>query len=204
MVVDVVEEILRRCERDFLGTLGNTWQRNVTGVQMSLSQHLPEGYTAAMTSEAPGTTTAAGGGGGGTWPSAYPTKAGAVREVMSNVEYNVCDHCNFSEEDLEALFSSGTCTPSDFSSYMPLIYQMYACIFVIALLGNTLVLYTVASSRKMHTVTNLFIANLAVGDLLIMVFCVPFSVASIIVLQYWPFGEALCVFVNYSQVRDGR
>ncbi|KAK4288615.1 hypothetical protein Pmani_038363 [Petrolisthes manimaculis] len=51
----------------------------------------------------------------------------------------------------------------------------------------------------MHTVTNLFIANLAVGDLLIMVLCVPFSVASIIVLQYWPFGGALCVFVNYFQ-----
>ncbi|XP_045107331.1 RYamide receptor-like [Portunus trituberculatus] len=130
-------------------------------------------------------------------PTSYPAATPTGHVFLEG--YSICDHCNFTDTDLEVLLNSGTCTPSDFSSYMPLIYQMYACIFVIALLGNTLVLYTVAANRKMHTVTNLFIANLAVGDLLIMVFCVPFSVASIIVLQYWPFGEVLCVFVNYSQ-----
>lgn len=113
-------------------------------------------------------------------------------------DFTLCEDCNITNEELEILELSGVCRPYDFS-YMPLIYYMYASIFVIALFGNLLVLYTVVTSRKMHTVTNFFIANLAVGDLLIMVFCVPFSVASIIVLQYWPFGEGLCIFVNYCQ-----
>lgn len=118
-------------------------------------------------------------------------------------DFTLCEDCNITNEELEILELSGVCRPYDFS-YMPLIYYMYASIFVIALFGNLLVLYTVVTSRKMHTVTNFFIANLAVGDLLIMVFCVPFSVASIIVLQYWPFGEGLCIFVNYCQVRPNK
>lgn len=116
-------------------------------------------------------------------------------------ELRLCRDCNFTSEEVSILFASGTCSPSDYS-YMPLIYVMYGVILLAALLGNSLVLHTVTANRKMHTVTNLFIANLAVGDLLIMVFCVPFSVASIMVLQYWPFGAALCVFVNYSQVSE--
>ncbi|XP_069188215.1 RYamide receptor [Procambarus clarkii] len=121
-----------------------------------------------------------------------------LNERLLLPEYTHCEYCNISQEELDVLFYSGVCVPSDYA-YMPLIYLVYASIFLLALLGNSLVLYTVASNRKMHTVTNLFIANLAVGDLLSMVFCVPFSVASIIVLQYWPFGEGLCIIVNYSQ-----
>ncbi|XP_069957553.1 RYamide receptor isoform X2 [Cherax quadricarinatus] len=119
-------------------------------------------------------------------------------ESFSLQEYSHCQYCNITEEELDILIYSGICMPSQYP-YIALIYKMYAAIFLLALVGNSLVLYTVAANRKMHTVTNLFIANLAVGDLLIMVLCVPFSVASIIVLQYWPFGEVFCVFVNYSQ-----
>ncbi|XP_064102490.1 RYamide receptor-like [Macrobrachium nipponense] len=119
-------------------------------------------------------------------------------ETHTFPDYMHCEVCNISRSELDVLVSAGLCTSSYFP-YMPLVYVMYSSIFIIALLGNSLVLYTIITSRKMHTVTNLFIANLAVGDLLIMVFCVPFSVASIIVLQHWPFGVGLCVFVNYAQ-----
>lgn len=184
-----MEDILLRCQQEFLGAFESPWRDNSTGGQNSSLTHYLS-YLAPTTRMT--MTTEAGGGG-------VEVGDGGLQGWVIDGEYNVCDHCNFTESEIEVLLNSGTCTPSDFSSYMPVIYQMYACIFVIALLGNTLVLYTVAANKKMHTVTNLFIANLAVGDLLIMVLCVPFSVASIIVLQYWPFGETLCVFVNYSQ-----
>ncbi|XP_031829059.1 RYamide receptor isoform X3 [Nomia melanderi] len=51
----------------------------------------------------------------------------------------------------------------------------------------------------MKTVTNLFIVNLAVGDILMALFCVPPSFISIFVLQYWPFGQQLCPTLNYLQ-----
>lgn len=46
-------------------------------------------------------------------------------------------------------------------------------IFALALLGNALVVYVVARSRAMRTVTNIFICNLALSDLLIAFFCIP-------------------------------
>ncbi|RZF41430.1 hypothetical protein LSTR_LSTR000144 [Laodelphax striatellus] len=80
------------------------------------------------------------------------------------------------------------------------VFIMYCGIFIAALLGNGLVCYVVSSSRRMHTVTNFFIVNLAVGDILMTLFCVPFSFVATLVLQYWPFGELLCHTVQFSQV----
>ncbi|XP_036341834.1 neuropeptide SIFamide receptor-like, partial [Rhagoletis pomonella] len=79
------------------------------------------------------------------------------------------------------------------------VYLMYIPIFVFALLGNGTVCYIVQSTPRMRTVTNYFIANLAVGDILMSLFCVPFSFVSIFILNHWPFGTVLCNLVNYSQ-----
>lgn len=83
--------------------------------------------------------------------------------------------------------------------YQVVVYCMYIGIFVLALLGNGVVCYIVQSSPRMRTVTNYFIANLAIGDILMSLFCVPFSFISILILGYWPFGAILCHLVNYSQ-----
>lgn len=80
------------------------------------------------------------------------------------------------------------------------IYLMYSGIFLAALLGNGLVCYVVHSSPRMRTVTNLFIVNLAVGDILMTLFCVPFSFVPTLSLQYWPFGATLCKTFSLSQV----
>lgn len=80
-----------------------------------------------------------------------------------------------------------------------IVYIMYISIFIFALLGNGIVCYIVYSSPRMKTVTNYFIVNLAVGDILLTLFCVPFSFFSILILQYWPYGAVLCHLVNYCQ-----
>ncbi|XP_013915578.1 PREDICTED: pyroglutamylated RFamide peptide receptor-like [Thamnophis sirtalis] len=50
-----------------------------------------------------------------------------------------------------------------------------AAIFGLALFGNCLVLYVVTRRKAMRTVTNIFICSLALSDLLIAFFCVPFT-----------------------------
>ncbi|KAI5646493.1 7 transmembrane receptor (rhodopsin family) domain-containing protein [Phthorimaea operculella] len=83
--------------------------------------------------------------------------------------------------------------------FLSCVYVMYSAIFVIALVGNGLVCFVVHSSPRMKTVTNYFIVNLAVGDILMTVFCVPFTFVSTLALRYWPFGAPMCKVVNYSQ-----
>ncbi|XP_047345073.1 RYamide receptor [Vespa velutina] len=79
------------------------------------------------------------------------------------------------------------------------VYFLYSTIFVVALIGNGLVCYVVQSSPRMQTVTNYFIVNLAISDILIAVLCVPTTFISVLILQYWSFGPTLCPIVNYSQ-----
>ena len=62
----------------------------------------------------------------------------------------------------------------------------YSVIFFIALLGNTLGLFVVLKkSSRSHRVTALFIANVAVADLLLTVTIMPFQVAFLYRFNYW-------------------
>ncbi|XP_060649288.1 RYamide receptor isoform X1 [Drosophila nasuta] len=83
--------------------------------------------------------------------------------------------------------------------FAALVYLLYIPIFIFALLGNGLVCYIVQSTPRMRTVTNYFIANLALGDILMTLFCVPPTFIAQYILSYWPFGTVLCHFVNYLQ-----
>ena len=56
----------------------------------------------------------------------------------------------------------------------------YSLVFIAGLVGNVLVLVAVFSGgRSMrHSVTNIFLANLAVADLLVIIACLPFTLIS--------------------------
>jgi len=72
--------------------------------------------------------------------------------------------------------------------------SLYVVIFVLGVAGNSLVVYIVAARRTMQSITNIFIANLAVSDVIMCLLAVPFTPLSGL-LQSWPFGEALCHLV---------
>ncbi|XP_078284890.1 alpha-1A adrenergic receptor-like [Rhinoraja longicauda] len=60
-----------------------------------------------------------------------------------------------------------------------------------AILGNILVVLSVAFHRNLQTVTNYFIINLAIADLLLSCSVLPFS-ATMEILGYWAFGRVFC------------
>lgn len=72
----------------------------------------------------------------------------------------------------------------------------FGLIGLAGLLGNALVVLVVAANPGMRSTTNLLIINLAVADLLFVIFCVPFT-ATDYVLTRWPFGDAWCKLVQY-------
>ncbi|XP_035210764.1 RYamide receptor-like isoform X1 [Stegodyphus dumicola] len=80
-----------------------------------------------------------------------------------------------------------------------LMYIMYIVISVAAIGGNVIVCYIVFAYQRMRSVTNFFIVNLAVGDILMACLCIPFGFVSNLLLQYWPFGAIMCVVVSYAQ-----
>lgn len=51
----------------------------------------------------------------------------------------------------------------------------YVLIFSLCMLGNILVCFIVLKNRQMRTVTNIFILNLAISDLLVGILCLPIT-----------------------------
>lgn len=54
----------------------------------------------------------------------------------------------------------------------------YILVFAVGLVGNCFVIAVVFRSPRMRTVTNFFIVNLAVADILVIVFCLPATLTS--------------------------
>ncbi|XP_044837672.1 galanin receptor type 2 isoform X2 [Mauremys mutica] len=77
-----------------------------------------------------------------------------------------------------------------------LIPLVYALIFLLGTVGNSLVLAVLLRNGQVNNTTNLFILNLGVADLCFIVCCVPFQ-ATIYTLEGWVFGPFLCKAVHF-------
>lgn len=61
----------------------------------------------------------------------------------------------------------------------------YIIVFLVGLVGNSFVIAVVLRAPRMRTVTNYFIVNLAIADILVIVFCLPATLMSnIFVREY--------------------
>lgn len=77
-------------------------------------------------------------------------------------------------------------------------FILYTTIFILGIFGNVLVCYVVFRNKAMQTVTNLFITNLALSDILLCVLAVPFTPLYTF-LGKWVFGSVICHLVSYAQ-----
>ncbi|KAE9548459.1 hypothetical protein FO519_008328 [Halicephalobus sp. NKZ332] len=70
----------------------------------------------------------------------------------------------------------------------------YILVFLSCVFGNSLILVVIISNRNMRTVTNFFLANLAIADLLVGIFCVFQNAANFVLFEHgtWPFGKMMC------------
>ena len=65
-------------------------------------------------------------------------------------------------------------------------------LILITILGNTLIIAAVATTRRLRTVTNYFVVSLAVSDLLVGLLVMPFAVVREITNGLWLFGRIAC------------
>ena len=69
---------------------------------------------------------------------------------------------------------------------------LYSIIFLISVVGNSLVCMVIARRRRMRTVTNYFILNLAIADLTVTCICIPFDIPVQENSYKWPYGAFMC------------
>uniref|UniRef100_A0A914V731 G-protein coupled receptors family 1 profile domain-containing protein n=1 Tax=Plectus sambesii TaxID=2011161 RepID=A0A914V731_9BILA len=74
----------------------------------------------------------------------------------------------------------------------------FTTIFCLSVVGNSVVIVTIVQQRTMRTITNLYLLNLAITDLLLSVICMPPTLVSSLV-YCWIFGPILCKVIAYLQ-----
>lgn len=79
------------------------------------------------------------------------------------------------------------------------LYILYALICLLGIIGNVMVCFVVIRNPIMHTVTNIFIFNLALSDILLCLFAVPFTPLYLLAYKQWVFGTLLCHLLPFAQ-----
>ncbi|XP_019711754.1 neuropeptide Y receptor Y2, like [Hippocampus comes] len=116
---------------------------------------------------------------------------------------NLSDHDDYDDllADAEHLGFEGGTFPEDpirLLGVQVVLIAAYSAIILLGLVGNSLVIYVIYRFKTLRTVTNFFIANLAVADLLVNALCLPFTL--VYTLQgEWQFGSTLCFLVPFAQ-----
>ncbi|XP_008321040.1 cholecystokinin receptor type A [Cynoglossus semilaevis] len=73
---------------------------------------------------------------------------------------------------------------------------LYSIIFLLSVLGNSLIIAVLVRNRRMRTVTNLFLLSLAVSDLMVSLVCIPFTLIPNLMRDFI-FGAGICKLVMY-------
>ncbi|XP_046739134.1 orexin receptor type 2-like isoform X1 [Diprion similis] len=114
-------------------------------------------------------------------------------EYDVNDTSNCTDYCVSDDEYIELMENHIFPDVNDW-----ILIAMHSVVFVAGLVGNALVCVAVYRNHSMRTVTNYFIVNLAVADLLVILICLPPTVVWD-VTETWFLGLRLCKAVPYFQ-----
>ena len=112
----------------------------------------------------------------------------------------VVDLCSFIDPVNMAELDNGSGNISDNATYWDpdeeIRYRRYEIaafvlmwiIFVVGIIGNGLLVFSVLVNAPMRTIPNMFLASLSIGDFFLLIVSVP-SRAIVFIFQEWPFGE---------------
>lgn len=73
---------------------------------------------------------------------------------------------------------------------------LYSLIFLVSILGNSLIITVLVRNGRMRTVTNLFLLSLAASDLMLCLFCMPFTLIPNLMKDFI-FGPGICKGAMY-------
>ncbi|GCC18072.1 prolactin-releasing peptide receptor [Chiloscyllium punctatum] len=111
------------------------------------------------------------------------------------MENQTVDNSSFSNTSMRVTFP-GTAL---LQQYKCLFILLYCALVAVACVGNAFLIGSIVVDRKLHTVTNFFIGNLASADLLMCLACVPPTLSYAFEPRGWLFGRFLCHLVSLLQ-----
>ena len=115
------------------------------------------------------------------------------RCLKSNKKLSTCStDCRYYDDMETVSFNSSNASVHNHSSFAKGFKAFLLCVVMtMSLLGNTMILNAVYRFRRLQTVTNVFILNLSITDLLLSLLAMPFTAISSVTVR-WVFGDTMC------------
>ncbi len=131
---------------------------------------------------------------------------GNIEDISKNLS-GFQTWCDGNKTD-EHFFAGGNCTSNKSSQVSRSIFSnlpeayivpvVFALIFLVGVVGNGTLIFTVLRNKNMRNAPNIFIVSLALGDLILILVSVPFT-ATIYTFTEWPYGETMCKLNEFLQ-----
>lgn len=80
------------------------------------------------------------------------------------------------------------------------IISVFVLLFLASLLGNILILFLLKRDNQLRSKTSASHISLAIADLLVTIFCLPFMLTDLYIAEQWIFGAAFCKIVTFIQI----
>uniref|UniRef100_A0A3Q0SU05 Gastrin/cholecystokinin type B receptor n=1 Tax=Amphilophus citrinellus TaxID=61819 RepID=A0A3Q0SU05_AMPCI len=104
--------------------------------------------------------------------------------------------CSFGIKNISECESEQDLAPEPKDINQTVRIVLYSLIFLLSVLGNSLIIAVLVRNRRMRTVTNLFLLSLAVSDLMVSLVCIPFTLIPNLMRDF-VFGIGICKLVMY-------
>jgi hypothetical protein len=118
---------------------------------------------------------------------------------ISNDSTLVTTHYQRLNQDGEFEGQSDDYIPYDQRLEPYIVPVLFGFIFLLGVVGNGSLIFILCFKKSMRNLPNMFIFNLALGDLLVLVFTVPFT-STIYTFDSWPYGEFVCKASEFAKV----
>ncbi|XP_051561017.1 neuropeptide Y receptor type 2 [Myxocyprinus asiaticus] len=126
------------------------------------------------------------------------TEMNMSEDVISSSLSEPTNCCTSANSHVEDALLDGLEDSTKLVGVQVILILAYSTIIILGVTGNSLVIYVVYKFRNLHTVTNYFIVNLAVADLLVNTLCLPFTLMYTLYGE-WKFGQVMCYLLPYAQ-----
>ncbi|XP_032510685.2 trissin receptor [Danaus plexippus] len=117
-------------------------------------------------------------------------------DSINNTDAGIYDIANISKKNASQYSIEDDEFIFDRTDVRAIFITLYTIVFCCCFFGNLLVILVVTLSRRLRSITNFFLANLAVADLCVGVFCV-FQNLTIYLIPSWVFGDFLCKMYQF-------
>ena len=111
-----------------------------------------------------------------------------MSEFLPNSTGFPLEYFNYTSDQLKNLLQRKAMNRAINEDALIVLLILYVILIVTGATGNGLVCVAVARKPSMRTARNVFIINLAISDLILCLFTMPFSLVEI-ALKFWPLGK---------------